>query len=111
MKPTKDEVLKNIIDMTFHFQSEGVATAGSLAKSLKTTPYFINKQIRLLVEEELLSKGVRSGGFCEESEMPYPPLKGYMLTEQAKETELYKELKAEKERIFEECFGFSGEPF
>lgn len=111
MIPTKEDVLKQIMKISMDFESEGVANVGYLAKRLGTTIYYVNKQVRLLLEEELVVRGIRSGGYNDLSYMPYPPVRGYKITNKAMELELYQTMKAEAERIFKECYGFSGEPY
>ncbi|NLY79017.1 MAG: hypothetical protein GX072_03670 [Lysinibacillus sp.] len=106
MKPTKEEVLQEIIKISFYYESEGVANVGGIAKRLNTTTYHVNKHIKTLLNEGLIEKGVRSGGYNELTEMPYPPIKGYKLTKKATELEIYQKLKDDDEKNFAEFFGF-----
>lgn len=106
VKVSKMEVFKRIMEIAVDFHSEGVATVGSVAKYLNTTPYYVRKRIKTLIEEGYLVKGIRKGGFDELSCMPYPPLKGYCLTEKAKSTELYLITLKEEEEALIKAFGY-----
>lgn len=68
--------------------------------------YENKERVNQLVEDGYLEKSIRSGGWCEYSFDPYPPLKGYKLTEKAKSTELYSLIKKKEEKAIKQAFGF-----
>jgi len=98
------EVLKEIIRVSLDYESEGVASIGYISTKLNTTKYQVKKQIITLLEEGYIIKGLRKGGLCEFSYVPYPPLKGYCITEKAKATELYKITKKEVYEVYQKIF-------
>ncbi|KQL37148.1 MarR family transcriptional regulator [Psychrobacillus sp. FJAT-21963] len=106
MKVSKMEVFKEVIRITLNYESDGVAHIGALARRLNTTPYYVRKRIKTLIEDGYLVKGISKGGFCELSYKPYPPLKGYCLTAKAHALELYSTLEKEEEEAFAKAFGW-----
>lgn len=105
MNVNKTEVLKQIMEHSLDWHSKGVVNIGWIAKRMNRTPYYVKKRIKTLIEEGYLITEVRSGGWCEFSLEPYPPVKGYKLTEKAKSTELYSIAKKQEEDAFIRAFG------
>lgn len=104
MKASKMEVLKEVIEITLSFESEGVAGVSYLAQKLNTTPYYVRKHVKTLIEEGYLVKGMRNGGWNEFTYTPYPPLKGYCITDKVKTTKMYSIVKKEVEEHFSNAF-------
>lgn len=98
MKPSKVEVLKEMIRVAISFESEGVVGIGIIAERLGTSKYHVRKHVKTLLEEGYLKKGIRKGGFNDDY-TPYPPLKGYEITNKTRETELFKQVRNEVTRI------------
>lgn len=104
MNLNKVEVLKTFMNLSLSCSSEGVVNVGWVAEVMNSTPYYVRKRIKALIEEGYLEYAIRSGGWCEYSCEPYPPLKGYILTEKSLESELFITLKKEDEQALKEAF-------
>lgn len=109
MDNTQEVVFESIVRIAWDWESEGVASVGQVARRTELSKYMVRKHIKIFKEQGLLESGVRSGGIDEFACKPYPPLKGYKLTDKAKQIELYKVTKADEDRRFEEAF--CGSPF
>lgn len=105
MSLNKTEVLKKIMELSFNWQSEGVINVGWIAESMNSAPYYVRKRVKTLIKDGYLQKAVRSGGWCEYSCEPYPPLKGYSLTEKARNTVLYSEVERNENESIAKAFG------
>ena|SRR5699024_8636578 len=104
MKWDKTEVLRTVMELSLNWECEGVVNISWLASQLDSTNYYLRKEIKTLINEGYLVHAIRSGGICEFSDEPYPPLKGYALTEKAKDTEMYSLVVEEDERLLREIF-------
>lgn len=105
MHITQTDVLKVVIETSLDYDSEGVSSVGYISKVLDSTPYYVKQHIKALITGGFLIPGLRKGGWNEFNYKPYPPLKGYCITEKTKSTSLYSTTKVEVERSFAEAFG------
>lgn len=101
---TKYKVFKEIIILSFEWESAGVVNIGWLEGTLGMTGYYIKKELKKLQEEGYIIQTVRGGGFCEYSCEPVPPVKGYSLTEKAINTVMYNELEREEVQNIKKVF-------
>lgn len=105
MNLKKVEVLKTVMKLSFTWSSEGVVNVGWLAKNMGSTPYYVRKRVKTLIEEGYLEHAIRSGGWCEYRCEPYPPLKGYRLTEKSLDSEVFITIEKEDEKAMKQAFG------
>lgn len=97
--------MEKIMELSLSWSSEGVVNVGWIAESMDSTPYYVRKRIKTLVKEGYLEHAIRRGGWCEYSYEPYPPLKGYRLTEKSIESQLFTTIKNEDEEELKKVFG------
>ena len=104
MDRTQELIFEWIVRVQWDWESEGVASVGQVAKRTGLSKCMVKKHIQEFINQGLLEKAIRSGGFDEYSYKPCPPLKGYRLTKEAKQLELYKVTKADEDKRFEKAF-------
>lgn len=104
MNLNKSEVLKKVMELSLHWDSGGIVNIGWLSRSMDSTPYYTRKQVKKLIEEGYLVMTIRSGGWCEYSCDPYPPLKGYKLTPKSKNLKVYSLVKQEQIKEIKKSF-------
>jgi predicted DNA-binding transcriptional regulator len=104
MDKTQEVIFESIVRIAWNWESEGVASVGHIAKRTELSKYMVRKHIKIFMEQGFLESEIRSGGFDEFACKPYPPLKGYKLTDKAKQIELYKVTKEDEDRQFGKAF-------
>ena len=104
MDKTEGIIFENIVRIAWDWESEGVASVGQIARRTELSKYMVKKYIKIFMEQGYLERANRSGGIDEFACKPYPPLKGYKLTEKAKQIELYKVVKEDEDKRFEKAY-------
>lgn len=104
MELNESNVLKTIIEITFDHNSEGVANTAWIASCMGAKHFQVRKYIKTLIENGYLIDVYRSGGWCEYSCRPYPPVRGYALTVKTKQSELYNQVKRDFETALRQAF-------
>jgi len=101
----KEYILENIMKINLsNWELEGVINIGLLGRILRCTTDEIRPYLVELEKEGYIEKGVRSGGWCDYTYMPYPPVKGYCITEKAKGMKMYKRFEKEFEERLKKAF-------
>lgn len=102
-KINKEDILELLIGTSLDFLNplEGAVSLRDIKSFLKTSKYQVDKYIKILREEELITLKVYD---IEDEYEYYPPYWGYKITDKVKDSDKYIKRKTKHDKIFNECF-------